>query len=170
MGIKLELLLSLLITAMLLFAYTIRVSDKRSDGNVSKKEMEFTHTTFTEVDTDRQISTAFGSYGVREGGVLSLHGLKYHTDSIERLTCNQGRYVGEEIYLDGNIILHQKKGFLYRAEHAVYNKKTAMLAIPSHFTAKMDQNRLEGVRALYDTRKKTVTAQNVHAVVYTAEK
>ena len=77
MGVKLELLLVILIVMMLSLAYTIKLSDDTSAQKVSRKEMEFTQTTFTEVDTQKLISTSFGTYGVREGGILKVKNLIY---------------------------------------------------------------------------------------------
>ncbi|OQX50195.1 MAG: hypothetical protein B5M46_01255 [Epsilonproteobacteria bacterium 4484_20] len=170
MGIKLELLLVILIVAILSLAYNIRLSDNIPSKNISKKELEFTETTFTEVDTEKLISTSFGTYGVRERGILKIRDLIYHTDSIEELLADEGRYVRERVYLDGNIRMKQKEGFSYRAEHAVYNKKTEVLRITSKFTAMLDKNVVHGKAAHYNTRKKILVAKEIDAVLYTAEK
>jgi len=170
MGVKLELLLVVLIVAMLSLAYTIKLSDDISAKKASKKEMEFTDTTFTEVDTQKLISTSYGTYGARVGGVLKIKNLIYHTDSIELLLSDEGRYIGEKVYLDGNVRMKQKEGFNYKAEHAVYDKKIGILTITSRFTAVMDKNVVHGNTARYDTRKKILIAKEIDAVVYTAEK
>jgi len=169
MGIKLELLLVILIVGMLSLAYTIKLSDNVAAKKTFSKEMEFSDTTFTEVNTQKLISTAFGTYGVREGGILRIKDLIYHTDTIERLLADEGRYVQNRVYLDGNIRMKQKEGFNYRAQHAVYNKKTEILTITSKFTAVMDKNIVHGNTARYDTRKKILIAKEIEAVVYTAE-
>jgi hypothetical protein len=170
MVLKLELLLVFLIVIMLSIAYSVKLSDTIPPKKTSRKEMEFTHTTLTEVNTEKLLSTSTGSYGVRKDGILTIKALVYHTDSIERLLSDSGRYVGENVYLDGHIRLKQKKGFSYQAEHAVYHKKTEVLEITSKFIAKMNQNIVHGNSAQYDTRKKILSAQKIHAVVYTAEK
>jgi len=170
MVIKLELLLVVLIVTMLSVAYSVKLSDDISAKKTSRKEMEFTHTTLTEVNTEKLVSTSYGVYGIRKDGILTIKELVYHTDSIERLVSDSGRYVGERVYLDGHIRLKQKEGFFYQAEHAVYNKKTEILEITSKFTAKMNQNIVHGDNARYDTRKKILSAQKINAVVYTAEK
>lgn len=170
MGIKLELLLVVLIVVMLSLAYTVKLSDDVSAKKASKKELEFTQTTFTEVDTQKLISTSFGTYGVREGGVLKIQNLIYHTASIDRLTADRGRYVREKVYLDGNVRMRQKEGFNYKAEHAIYDKKTEVLTITSKFTAVMNKNVVHGNTARYDTRKKILIAKEIDAVVYTAKK
>ena len=170
MGVKLELLLVILIVMMLSLAYTIKLSDDTSAQKVSRKEMEFTQTTFTEVDTQKLISTSFGTYGVREGGILKVKNLIYHTDSIEHLLADSGRYVKDKVYLDGHIVMKQKEGFNYRAEHAVYDKKMEILTITSKFTAMMNKNIVHGNTAWYDARKKVLVAKEIDAVLYTAKK
>jgi len=64
----------------------------------------------------------------------------------------------------------QKEGFNYKAQHAVYDKKTAILTITSKFTAVMDKNIVHGNTGWYDSRRKMLFAKEVDAVVYTAEK
>jgi len=170
MGVKLELFLVFLIVAILSLAYTVKLSDTVSVKKISRKEMEFTNTTFTEVNTQKLISTAFGTYGIRENGILKIENLIYHTDTIERLLADEGRYVGEKVYLDGHIRMKQKEGFNYQARHAVYDKNTEILAITSTFTAVMDKNSIKGNTAQYDTRKKILIAKEIDAVLYTVEK
>jgi len=170
MGIKLELLLAVLIVAMLSLAYTVRLTDDAALKKVSKKEMEFTETTFVEVNTEKLISVLFGTHGIRQDGILTVNGVIYHTDSIEYLLADKGKYVGSKGYLDGNIRVKQKEGFNYHAEHAVYDKKTEILTINSKFTAVMDKNTIHGNTGWYDTRKKVFYAKEIEAVIYTAEK
>ena len=170
MGLKLELLLIVLIGGMLGIAYKVKLTDDLSAKKAAKKEMEFTDTTFTEVDTEKLLSVAYGTHGVRQRGVLTVDNLVYHTDTIELLLAEKGRYVGSKVYLDGNVRMKQKEGFNYKAEHAVYDKKTAILTITSKFTAIMDRNIVQGNTGWYDSRKKMLFAKEVDAVVYTAEK
>lgn len=169
MGIRLELLLIVLIVTMLSLAYTIRLSDETQVQNRSSKEMEFTYTTFTEVNREKQIGTASGTYGVREAGVLKMYNLRYHTEAISRLLSDEGRYIGEKLYLDGNVTMMQKEGYLYTAEHAIYNKTTGVLTILSPFTAHMDKNIIKGASAIYDTHQKILTAKKINAVLFSVE-
>jgi len=170
MGVKLELLLAVLIVVMLSLAYTVKLTDDIALKKISKKEMEFTDTTFIEVDTKKLISVLFGTHGIRQDGVLKVDNVIYHTDSIEYLFADKGRYTGNKGYLDGNIKVKQKEGFNYHAEHAVYDKKTEILTINSKFTAVMGRNIVHGNTGWYDTRKKVFYAKEIEAVVYTAEK
>ncbi len=170
MGIKLEVLLGVSILLILAAAYTVRLSDNVTSNATPQKELEFTDTTFTEVNTKTLVSTAFGTYGVRKDGVLTIRNLVYHTASIEHLWADEGRYMGDRVSLDGNIRIKQKEGFHYSAEHATYNKQNGILLITSRFTATMDKNTLHGNTARYDTRRKVFVGKEIDAVVYTAEK
>ncbi len=169
MGVKLELLLLVLIAVMFMLGYTVKLSDEVSGKPIAQKEMQFTDATLTEVNTQKLLSTLSGTYGVRTGGVLTVDNLIYHTDSIERLWADRGRYVGETAYLDGRVRVKQKEGFNYSAEHAVYNKKTGVLDITSKFTAVLAKNIVHGNTAHYDTRKKILFAKEINAVLYTAQ-
>jgi len=169
MGIKLEWFLAFVIAGLLLFVSNIKLSDTHASSKMLSKEMEFTQTTFTEVTTQKPISTAFAQYGIREGGILKIKNLVYETETIERLLADEGCYEKSKVYLDGHIRVIQKEGFSYDAKHAIYDKETEVLTLTSAFTAKMNQNRIEGAFARYDTRKKILLAKEVHAVLYTVE-
>ncbi|AKF24760.1 hypothetical protein YH65_04690 [Sulfurovum lithotrophicum] len=170
MGLKLELLLGILIVVMLAIAYNVKLVDDVTTKERSRKEMEFTDTTFTEVDTKRLLSVLFSTHGTRQKGILSVDNVIYHSDTIELLLADKGRYFADKAYLDGNISVKQKEGFNYYAEHVIYDKKTEILTITSTFTALMDKNTIHGNTGWYDTRKKILFAKKIHAVVYTAEK
>ncbi len=170
MGLKLEIILIVSIIAIFSVAFTVKITNDRSVDKVSTKELEFTQTTFIEVDINKTQGKAFGTYGIRDRGILTLHNLTYHTDNIESLSAKRGIYKNNKIYLDDNIRVDQKEGFDYRAEHAIYDKKTEILEINSAFTAVMDRNIIHGSRLRYDTRKKEAFAKSVDAVVYTTEK
>jgi len=170
MGLKLELLLAILIVAMLSIAYKVKLTDDVSMKQTAKKEIEFADTTFTEVDTEKLRAVFYGTYGVRSRGILTVDNLIYHTDTIELLLADKGRYIDSKVYMDGNIRMKQKEGFNYKAQHAVYDKKTAILTITSTFTAVMDKNIVHGNTGWYDSRRKMLFAKEVDAAVYTAEK
>ena len=170
MGLKLETILTLGIVAILSASFMVKLSSNSSGSKTFTKELEFTNTTFIEVDTYTMQGRAFSTYGVRDKGVLTLYHIKYHTDNIELLRAKKGTYKGDKIYLDGNISLNQKEGFDYTAEHAVYDKKTEILDITSPFVALMDKNIIHGNSLRYDTRKKEAFGQMIDAVVYTDKK
>ncbi|WP_295417758.1 hypothetical protein [Sulfurovum sp.] len=170
MGLKLEIILIVAIAAIVGGSYMVKFTNDTSNKKSPTKELEFTETTFIEVDTNKTLGRAFSTYGIRDAGVLTLYDLKYHTDNIRLLRSKKGIYKGNKIYLDGNITVDQKEGFDYRAQHAVYDKKTQILDITSAFTAVMNKNIIHGNTLRYDTQKKEAFAKQIDAVVYTAEK
>ncbi len=170
MGLKLETLITVLIVAILSVTLMIKFTHKSSNGEHFSKELEFTDTTLIEVDTSTMQGRAFGSYGVRNAGVLTLYNIKYHTKNIELLRAKKGTYKGNKLYLDGNITVNQKEGFDYSAEHAIYDKKTKILDITSAFTGIMDKNRIHGYTLRYDAQKKEAFGKRINAVIYTTEK
>ena len=170
MGLKLEIILIIAMIAIVSVSLTVEIKNKLKPKKVSTIELEFTHTTFTEVDTNKTQGIAFGTYGIRDAGVLTVDNLRYSTDSIKELRAKKGIYKGDKIYLDDNITVNQKEGFDYKAEHAIYDKKTEILDITSPFTAIMNENIIHGNSLRYDTKKKEAFATDVDAVVYTKEK
>jgi len=170
MGLKLEVVLIILTVAILSVALRVEIKNSKASKNIFTKELEFTHTTFTEVDTNKTLGVAYGTYGVRNAGVLTVDNLQYHTESIKDLRAKKGKYIGDKIYLDYNITVHQKEGSDYKAEHAIYDKKSEILNITSRFTAVINGNVMHGDSLRYDTRKREAFATNVNAVVYTKEK
>jgi len=169
MGLKLETIITLGIIAIIATVFMLKITDGTTAVNTVTKELEFTNTTFTEVDTSDMKGRVFSTYGVRDKGVLTLDNLRYHTDNIELLSAKKGRYEGDKLYLDGDIVLKQKEGFDYSAEHAVYHTKTEILHITSAFEAVMDANIIHGYTLQYDTRKKEAFSREINAVVYTAD-
>ena len=170
MGLKLEIILIVSIVAILSVALTVKINNGRVLNNVSTKELEFTDTTFTEVDRNKTQGILFGTYGVRNAGVLTVDNLRYHTDSIKLLRAKKATYKSDKIYLDHNITVNQKEGFDYKAEHAIYDQKREILNITSPFTAIMNENIIHGNSLQYDMRKREVFGTDVDAVVYTKEK
>ncbi len=170
MGLKLETVIIVVIVVILSGTLMVKFTHKLSDGKPFTKELEFTHTTLTEVDTTTMQGRAFGSHGILEAGILTLYNIKYHTNSIESLSANKGTYRSDKLYLDGNITVNQKEGFDYNAQHAVYNKKTKILDITSTFAGIMDRNIIQGHTLRYDMQKKEALGKRINAVFYTTEK
>ena len=170
MGLKLELIIILAIVLILSVSLTVKIKNDRVSHEVFTKEIEFTDTTFTEVDTNKTQSVSFVTYGVRNAGVLTVDNLIYHTDSIEELRANKGMFKGDIIYLDDNITVNQKEGFDYAAQHAIYNQKTEILNITSPFKAIMNTNVMYGDSLIYNTSTKEAFATNVDALFYMKEK
>jgi len=170
MGLKLEIFLIMMILIILSLGYAVKITNNTSFEKLSTKELEFTQTTFREVDTNNTHSIASSSYGIRDAGVLTLHDLQYHTDKLELLFAKRGIYKGNKIYLDDNVSVNQKEGFSYYTEHAIYDKKRQIVDIPSAFTAVMNKNIIRGSSLLYDVRNKEALGKDIDAVVYTIEK
>ncbi len=170
MGLKLETLIIVVIVAIISVTLMVKFTHNASVGERFTKELEFTDTTLTEVDTATMQGRAFGSYGMRDAGVLTLYDIRYHTNNIQSLRAKKGTYKGDKLYLDGNITVNQKEGFDYSAQHAVYDKKTKILDITSSFTGIMDRNTIHGYTLRYDMQKKEAFGKRIDAVVYTTEK
>jgi len=170
MGLKLETLITVTILVILSAVFMVKFTHKPSDKKLFTKELEFTNTVFTEVDTNTMQGRAFSTHGIKNKDDLILYDLKYHTNNIELLRAKKGTYKGDKIYLDGNITVNQKEGFDYSAEHAVYDKKMKILDIPSSFTGIMNKNIIHGNSLHYDLEKKVAFGKNIDAVIYTAEK
>jgi len=169
MGLKLEIILIIAMIAIVSVSVTVEIKNKKTVKKEPTIELEFTHTTFTEVDVNKTQGTAFGTYGIRDAGVLTVDNLRYSTDSIKELRAKKGTYKGDKLYLDHNITVNQKVGFDYSAEHAIYDKKTEILYITSPFTAIMNDNIIHGSALRYHTKSKQAFATDVDAVVYTKE-
>ena len=170
MGIKLEYVLIFAIAVTIAVTTTVKLTNKATGASLTKKELEFTDTTFIEVDTQKMQARSYSTYGVRESGVLRLEHLTYHTTNIDLLLANQGTYKQNVLFLDGNVSLQEKEGFFYTTEHANYNQKTEILHITSAFTAHMNQNIIKGKTLDYDAKKKEANATGIDAVIYTTKK
>ena len=170
MGLKLEFLLVLFVVGILTMAMTVKIKNSQAVNQTQTVELEFTDTTSIEVDTNKTLSVTYGTYGIRDAGVLKMDNLRYHTDNIKLLRAKKGTLKGDEIYLDGDVVLNKEKGADYYTDHAVYNKKTGILLVTSPFKAIMDKNIMHGDTLRYDTKNKKAFATEVNAVVYTTEK
>ena len=166
MGIRLESLLLVSIVAIVAFSLTLKLGEDIPSYTPSGKLLEFNTTTFIEVDQSRLLSRTFSRYGVKHAELFTLEHIRYHTDTIEQLSARHGKLKGSRFYLDGNVTLHQKQGFDYHTEHAVYEKKQAILTLTSPFVAQMNENLIRGARLRYDTRSKAVLAHEVNATLY----
>jgi hypothetical protein len=164
MGIKLEYVLTIAIVGIISGALMLKLRNTPVDNRVFTKELEFTHTTLIEVDTDMMKSRAYTDYGVREKGVLTLDNLIYMSDSIDSLLANKGRFEGDKLFLDGDVVLYEKGGNKYETQHAIYNQKTEILNIISPFTGVQGQNIVEGNSLEYNMRTKKATGQTVGTV------
>jgi hypothetical protein len=170
MGLRLEYLLIFIIIVTIGVTTMIKLTNTTQNANAISKELTFNDTTFIEVNTKEMLARSFSTQGIRETGILYLEHLNYHTNNIELLLANSGRYENETLYLDGNVSLFEKKGFKYETEHAIYNQRTEILEITSPFTVHMNNNIIKGDKLQYNAMKKEVNATHVDAVIYTSKK
>jgi len=170
MGLKLEFILIFLVGIILSVALTVKITNDRILKKIPTTELEFTDTTFTEVDTNRTIGVSYGTYGVRDKGVLTVENFRYHSDSIKLLRSKIAISKGNKVYLDHDVVLNQKEGSDYYTEHAVYDKKLGILDVTAPFKAIMGKNVMHGDTLRYWVKIKKAYATNVDAVVYTNEK
>ncbi|RLA70534.1 MAG: hypothetical protein DRG09_02900 [Epsilonproteobacteria bacterium] len=168
MGLKF--LLTIMIALIISTSLFMELSNKLKQRKAFSKDLEFTHTTFIEVDTQKMQGWAFGTYGVRDKGVLTLDNIVFHTDNIDSLIAKKGKYIKEVLYLDGDVVMQEKGGYTYNTQHANYNQKTEILNITAPFTGVRGQNVMKGKSLRYDTVKKEAFGTGVDAVVYTTEK
>lgn len=169
-GFKLEFIIVIAIISIFALVSMVNLAHKKYNKEPFTKELEFTDTVLTEVDMHIMHGRAFGTYGVRNSGVLTLHQLQYYTKEMESIYANRGVFKDNKLYLNGNIILHNKEGFTYRAEDAVYNKNTKILDVTSNFIGKMHQNVVKGNTLRYDMKNDVVLGKQIEAVVYTVKK
>jgi len=170
MGLKLEFILVAFVIGLITMAMTIKINNSKHSAKVHTVEMEFTHTTSTEVDTNKTLSVTYGTYGVRDAGVLTIENLRYHSAEIELLRAKKGKMKGDMVYLDHNVSVHKEAGSDYYTEHARYNKKTGILNVTAPFKAVMGKNVMYGDTLRYDTKRQKAYATQVDATIVTAEK
>ncbi len=170
MGIRLEYVLTIAIIGIISGALMLKLRDTLVTSKAFTKEIEFTDTTLTEVDTETMKSRIYGTYGVRDKGVLSVENIRYVDDKIEPLSADQGKIKGDILRLDGHVVMQEKDGYTYKTEHAIYNKKSEILTITSPFTATKGENIIKGKSLVYDARQKKATGKAVGTVFYTPDK
>jgi len=134
------------------------------------KEAEFTDTTLIEVDTADMRNWMYGTYGVIDKGVLTLHNIRYNGNNIESILANRGRLDGEMLYLDGDVEIQDESGYKYDTQHAVYNRETQILNITSPFIGVKGQNTIKGKSMEYDMRQKKASGTTVDTIFYTPDK
>ncbi len=156
----------LIISASLL----VELNNTLKQRKAFTKDLEFSNTTFIEVDTQKMQGWAFGTFGVRDKGVLTLDNIVFHTENIDSLIAKKGKYIKEILYLDGDVVMQEKNGYTYNTQHANYNQETEILNITSPFTAVRYQNVMKGKTLRYDTAKKEAFGTKVDAILYTTEK
>jgi len=170
MELRLETVSLLAIVVIVTGALTLEIDNRAKKNVIFTKELEFTNTTFTEVDTKKLQGRVYGTYGVRDNSVLNIDNVVYFTDTIKYLIADKGQYVGDVLNLNGNVILEEQQGYNYKTQQASYNQKTEILNVTAPFVATSGKNIFKGDTLVYNTRIKDAYGTNVDAVYYTAEK
>lgn len=170
MGIKIEWVLLIITLIIISGSFNIKLNDTAGKTKPETKELEFNNTTFTEVDTHKLQGRAYGTHGIRDSGTLTVYNLKYHTDSIDSLVAKKGRYIGKTLYLEGDVILHQKEGYNYKTQQAEYNQETEVLNITAPFVATKERTIIRGDTLTYNVPKEEAYGTMIDATLYTVEK
>lgn len=168
MGLKFVLII--VIVLIISASFLAELSNTPKQGKAFTKDLEFTNTTFIEVDMQKMHGWAYSTFGVRDKGVLTLENIVFHTENIDSLIADKGKYIKEVLYLDGDVVMQEKEGYTYKTQHANYNQKTEILNITAPFVAVQGQNIIKGKTLRYDTVKKEVFGTSIDAVLYTTEK
>jgi uncharacterized protein YxeA len=170
MGIRIEIVLFIAIVVIITGSLTIKLNNDANKQKPFTKELEFTYTTFTEVNTEKLLGRAYSTYGMRDDGVLTMNHLTYQADNIESLVANKGTYMGDIIYLEGDVVMDDTNGYVYETQQAEYNQETEILNITAPFVATRDKDIIKGDTFTYNTRSKEAYGTKIDAVIYTIEK
>jgi hypothetical protein len=170
MGLRIELILVVTIITIIGGSFTMKLNDNADKIKPFTKEMEFTNTTFTEVDTKKLQAHAYGTHGVRDDGILTIKNLVYRTETIEALIANRGTYMGNIIYLEGDVVMDDTNGYVYETQQAEYDQLTEVLNITAPFVATKGKSVIKGDTFTYYTKKEEVYGTKIDAVVYTVDK
>ena len=112
MGIRLEFVLLIVIIITLIVTTMSELTDTSIVNKTMHKELEFKDTIFIEVDQNKMESKLFSTYGIRDTGILKLKNIKYYTSNIKELLADKGVYKNNTLYLDGQVKLTEKDGFI----------------------------------------------------------
>ncbi len=170
MVLRLEHLLFITSIVISVAAFTVVLKEDEKSKQSFTKELVFTNTTFTEVDTIMQKSTAYSTYGVRDNRVLSVENVKYQTQNIQSLVAKNGKFEGDMLYLEGDVVLHANNGYTYKTQAANYNEKTEVLNITAPYVATQRENIIEGETLRYHVPSKETNGTSIDAILYTIEK
>jgi len=170
MGIRIEFILLLLIGIVVVGSLNIELNTNMKKEKLFTKELDFSYTTFREVDTKRLQAIAYGTHGLRDSGILTIHNLVYSTEAIESLVAQKGTYIGDIIYLEGEVFFTDKEGYNCETEQAEYDQSTEILNITAPYLATRADNIILGDTLTYNTRIKEAYGTVIDAVFYTVDK
>lgn len=169
MAIKLETWLYIAIIVIMIFTLSLKQENKNASVATSKKELEFTNSTFSEVNATTQLSQAFAKTGVQVNGVLTLNDIFYSGKKLKSLKANKAVYDGNISTLYGGVVLKQENGFEYKTDKAIYDINNQFVYIPNSFVATMDDNTINGKDLKYNISAQNAKASNIHAILYTKD-
>jgi hypothetical protein len=167
MGMRIEWMVVMMILVMTGASYLLESRSNASKQTAFAKEFEVYDSQTIEVGKDGVESRLDAVYALRERGELKLSYPVFRSTTTQNLSAQKGRQVGDKIFLDENVSLLQKNGYLYEGEHAVYDKQKEILLVTSPFVAYIDKNVIRGSDLSYDLKNKIATAKTVHAILYT---
>ncbi len=170
MALKIEFVFIVAIVGIVIASFTVKLNDSQSKVKPMTKELEFTDTTFTEVDTKQLQGRAHGMSGVREKGVLTVYHLQYHTNSIDSLVAKKGTYMGKIIYLEGDVVTDYKDGYHIETQQAEYNQKSGVLNVTAPFVLTKEKNLLRGDTLTYNAHTQQMYGTMIDATLYTVDK
>ncbi|MDD5405879.1 MAG: LPS export ABC transporter periplasmic protein LptC [Sulfurovaceae bacterium] len=128
--------------------------------------MEFNNMVLTEVNNTAVVSQAFAKSGKKENGILTLEKIVYKKRGENEIVANKGIYLKDKdsVILQGDVKIHQKGGFVYSTQEALYNPKNKTFISSSPFVANMGENKLSGEKLNYDLKNKDTKSQKIHAI------
>ncbi len=167
---KIEMIIVLMILIMLAVSYLIKVKNDNARKNISTKELEVFDSVTIEVNASREMSRLYSDYAIKENGELKLEQLTYTGKTAKVLKSKYGKTIDGRTYLDENVSMLQTNGYYYKAEHAIYDKKSNFFYATSPFVAYLfGGNIIHGINLKYDMTNEIVIAEDVDAVFYTAD-
>ena len=170
MAVRIEYILTIAIAVIVTASLTLKLNDAAGKEKGITKELEFTYTTFTEVDTKKLQGKAYGTSGIRDNGILTIYNLAYQTETIESLVAKKGTYMGKIIYLEGDVVTDYAGGYHIETEQAEYDQESEILNITAPFVLTQDDNIVRGDTLTYNTRNKVMYGTTIDATLYTVEK
>jgi len=170
MGIKLEaiLLISILVTSL----YVMSVKLEKSDDNPSHrhKDLAFSETLFTEVNTTGLMSISYATRGERTDGILFLENFVYSDNDTELIKADKVYQSGKTIYMDGNVYIKRTEGIIFTTQHAYYDRNKDFLEATAPFNATKPPNEIYGLYMHYDGEKRELYASQIRASFYNETK
>lgn len=167
MAIKLETVLYVSILCVIALSLSTKQENKDAVISTSKKELEFTNSTFSEVNSTNQLSQSFAKHGIQVNGVLTLNNILYGGQKLKFLKADKAVYDGNISTLYGDVVLKQENGFGYKTDKAIYDMNKQFVYIPNAFVANMNGNTMRGKELKYNIQQQNVKANNIHAILYT---